>query len=891
MLKPVSQMLIENSLALGHNAATLEYCNDLQKGESPNPVTRIFFDESHDELLRSQPIDDTETDQRDNLTQALQGMGFDVFPASERAATNPSLSKTKGKTRRGANPSSEAEDDALAETPAIDSSNSPVNDTFIEELERSQVAVLGAPREPLQQNEVEAIVEFVRQGGSLLIAHSYESLWCQDNKASGSEIHRLLKSFGISIKQLLNWTEDEVDASHIRPHYLSSSVNHFVVKEPTYLEILDEKPYVVATLPVPTEQSFLAAIEFENGRVVVIGDFIIFGDAYLGKGNNRELALNIFRWLTRKNPLNCRDAQFDKEVRYGKTATFSIVLENSHGRRLEFINCFLESNAGALIHEPLQQIRFLPVSGKTRLQWTVEPQHLGSQNLRLAIEFERSPDDSLFLDSVAKFTCVADAEVELVFLNRQELSPEIVETGVDFDVQASVKWATGAKQISLQLELKHPLAHFTVEPIEQNSESSRWRLRALDEGNWTLELEVKPLNQRVTRLVQAVPSIHKQIADLEQDAVPLLDAEIRHKLSQIRRELVADEIQNIPFRLLTPENYIKLLEPPETQVHLLEVLQAAWVETRTNRPLVQELLLNVMPTYSAIYGCCVPYDPKLAEHVAENHATYEENLAYAFMSIEGNDRYGRIWLEQNIAALLLHEKYGHGFFATQTTLGKQLAILERHGFLQNSQKSQSSANPYSHKLYQEEKESLEILHHSSIILNEGFATWVELTLLPRLSEVLGQAAYRRRDFLFNQNASLDYLSETSPYFEKFPPTCSSKYEEGCELLESIQDYFGKDCGPKCAVQAIIKAADVNIGVSEINGQVQFGISPQSLASALLDDTHSNQVRVDERLRAIESTLEEHSEEIREEQKQLQCHRTCLHSECPVNKIVEKTLGW
>lgn len=896
----------------------LRNCNGLEQYTqiselSDDPVVRILFDESHDELLRAQAVpDDDEVDTWSRLAGDLRDLDFDIFPdlaPGKRRGKGVKSSELVGKKvpaagkSKGVDLSQDKGDEqsdvasTSIQTGAIEEGESDdavaKEATLIQNLKNSKdpfhVLVLGAPRKPLDQDEVDAIADFVHRGGSLLIAHSYESLWWQDKNGTPSTVNRLLESFGLNIKQLLNWTTNTFDASHLRPHYLSSAVNRLVVKEPTYLEKLNKVPYVAATLP-DADKPFLAAVEADKGRVVVIGDFAIFGDRYIHRNDNRALALNVFRWLARVNSLDFHDAHFDREVRYGQTAIFSIVLENSHRQRLEHVSCLLESDASALILNPLQQIRSLPAYSKTQLQWVVEPRRLGAQNLRLTVDFEKSEHDPLFLDSVAKFACVPDAEIELVFLNRQDRTPGVVETGVPFDVQARVRWADGAKPVPLRLDLKQPLAHVAVEAMEQTDEARRWRLTALDAGDWTITLEAEQLNQKITRLVHALPSIQDQIRTIDRDVIMPLEAEIRLKMSQLRREFDVTAIQHIPFRLLTPEAQVRLLEPAEEKEHLLEVIQAARVETFKNRPLVEELLLSLAPTHSSVHGCCIPYDPKLASHLVDNHASYEENLAYNLAGIDGDDRYGPVWLQQNTAALLLHEKYGHGFFFTQTTLGRQMAILEHQGLVPDANETQHLKSSYLRNLYEQYKEVLTVLYHSAITVNEGFATWVELTILPQLGGVVGQAAYRRRDFLFNRNNGLTHLAEYSPYFQVFKPWRSSKYQEGCELLELIQGYFGSDCGPKCAVQAAIKAADVDMGISENNGQVRFGLKPHEMAEVLLD-AEGNDARAGMRLRDIHQVLREHSGEIREEQKTLQCHRSCLHSECPVNKMIGEKLKW
>jgi hypothetical protein len=198
--------------------------------------------------------------------------------------------------------------------------------------------------------------------------------------------------------------------------------------------------------------------------------------------------------------------------------------------------------------------------------------------------------------------------------------------------------------------------------------------------------------------------------------------------------------------------------------------------------------------------------------------------------------------------------------------------------------------PYPRLLYEEYKPAIQALHDSAIIVNEGFAAWVELTVLPRLAGAVGQVAYRRRDFLFNRDDELARLAEHSAYFQRFSPFRVSRYREGCEYLNLIQGYFGEDWGPKCAVQALIKAADVHVGIAENGTQVQFGLTAKALTRALLG-VQGDDARADMRLRRIHSVLRKHVDRVRADQRRLQCHRACLHAECPVNIIIGERLGW
>ena len=810
---------------------------------SSNPSAKILFDEYHGELLRSQEVpDDDEVDTWNKLDAALkEEIGYE--------ATTDTAKLTR------------------------------------EILSKYKVLVLAAPTKSLSKDEIEAINNFVQQGGSLLIAQCYSSL--DENTPS---INLLLEKFGLRTRPLLTSPPREVNAEQFRPHYLSSEVNQLLINEAAYLERLNDKPHVVANLP-RTGEDFLVAVEVNRGRIVAIGDFVIFGDEYIEEADNKQLALNIFRWLLCKNPLECFDDDFESKaskVSYGKSSIFSISLNNPHQKRLENINCLLESDAGALIEQPEQRIRYLPSRGKAKLRWNIEPQHFGSQRLRLIIDFpEKTGISPLFFDCAAQFQCIPEVEIDLVTLNSQQKAPEIVETGVPFEMQAVVKWANDAKQIPLQLQLKGSPEHILIKPVGE-IQANRWKVIALDEGDWKIRLEVAELDKSIPHWIRAYPSLQKQIDDIQRDMVTPLTADVHHHLSLLRKELVSPVIEEIPFHLLTPEEYVEVVEETlDDREDMQKIIQASRIEVNSNIPLVEYLLDNIFPSYRIIQGCCIPYDPKLAKHlvkVVKHRPSYEEKIAYNFMSIEGNERYGKTWFKQNIVAMLIHEKYGHGFFYTHTKLGQQMAILYRHGLAPGTD-SEKLRSPYPRLLYEEYESVIELIYDSSIIVNEGFATWLEITILPKISELIGQAAYRRKDFLFYRDSKMAELAQENDYFKKFQPQRASKYAEACDYLQLIQGYFGPNFGPKCAVQAIIKAADVELGISESDGQVRFALSKEQLKTALLED-ESNDARSDERLRAIHDVLLKHREEIWDKQEKLQCNRSCLHGDCPVNSIID-----
>jgi hypothetical protein len=813
-------------------------------------VKKILIDQSHDELLRlgvSQEEREVDSWQilRDTLEAQKDKFGWEVI-------THPSEEK-------------------------------PLNEKLQED--EYDVLVLFAHKTSLTLPEVDEITYFVQTGKSLLFAYDYNSLWYQQYQQKQNSSNQLLESFGLRVEQLLSRRPDEV--FHLRPHYLSSEVHRLSTYKPVYFKTLNNSPYIVATLP-ETHKPFLVAVDVNPGRVLAIGDYVLFGDQQINKKDNKKFILNAFRWLTYQNSLDCGDANIKAEVLYGQTATFSITLSNPHQQRLERIHCLLESDTGVVIQNQHTEIRSIPPAGKTQLMWVVEPQKLGWQNLRLTIDFPNQTDTpSVFLDTAAEFQCIPNAELDLVFRNRKGKVQELVETGVTFEVQAVTRWATDAKKIPLQFELKCPLSHISVEQIDV----SHWRLTVLDEGDWKITLQAKEIDQQVTRLVHAYPSAKSKIAAIEQDVVAPLADEVRRKVSQLRREFDIDVMRQIRFGLFTPEEQVRLLYQAHVREHLLEALSVARSTTQRFLPLVDELLRYIAPSYSPVHGCCIPYDPKLAAHLVKANPTCEERLAYNFLCMDEDERYGQAWLEGNIAALLIHEKYGHGFFYTQTTIGKQLAILYRHGLLRNVDYEYLQF-PYPQSVHEKYGKAIQALNDSTLIVNEGFATWLELSVLHRLSGHLSQTVYRRKEFLF-KDTKLEDLKKSSGYFQRqnaYQPSCKSRYEEGWHYLESIQNLFGPDYGPKCAVQAVIKATDINFGIIECDGQVQFGLEAEKLEEALLQSVNDD-ARADMRLKRIELVLYEFQQQIKEEQERLKCDRECLHSECPLNKIVAERLGW
>ncbi|NES21941.1 MAG: hypothetical protein F6K41_24200 [Symploca sp. SIO3E6] len=784
----------------------------------------VLFDEAHQELFRlPSPSGESETAQQSALRQVLE--------------SELNWSSAEIKTHSG-------EPGSLTSEILIDDGD----------RIKYKILVLLAPTCGFTLQEIQTILEFVALGGSLLVAVNYESLRRLEQGGDNST-NELMGKFRLKFKQLYSYPPDTIE--DFVPHYLTSEVNRCYFYEPIYLKVLPEKlpdkllypPSVVAKLPKTGDACLVAAELEEGGRVVAIADHIIFEDNYLQYGNNQQLVLNIFRWLAAQNFIDCFDAQINTEVLDGVATTFSISLSNPHGTRLEYIDCLLESDSGVEIAEPSAKvIRSLAPYREAKLEWQVKPTQLGTHKLKLIVDRLKTPNP-LFFDTVAQFQCIPNVEIDLVIQNHHENVPELLEIGKPVEVKAVFRPKTDVVASSVQLSVATSSPQLVVEPIEQSETNYRWRLTAQEAGAGTIALVVKETGQRISRLIQVRPSVQAQIAEIEKTIVNPLKDEIRRRVVELQCGLEAESIQQISFRICTPEALVSQIYSGSLQEKLLELLRVARMEEQENLPLVRQLLRYIAPTFSPTNGCYLPYDPQLASHLAQEHRAYRDNLAQNLLSIEGSDQ---IWLEQNIAALILHEQYGHGFFFTQTTLGKQLAILHRQGMTRNAN-PKSMRSPYPRKLYEEYQNAIRALWDSAVIVNEGFATWLELTILPLLSGVIGQAALRRRDFLFNRDDGLYLLSQDSQYFQQFPPFGNSRYQEGCQLFQRIQEYFGSKSGIRAVVQAMIEITDIDVGITENQNQVQFSLSQETLMDSLLDPTEDDAL-ADKRLRHIYSEL-------------------------------------
>jgi hypothetical protein len=810
-------------------------------------MASVLFDEAHGELLSSLavPEKDQETDTRTLLEQKLRALGMTIFSQTE---------------------------------------------TWCEEtLNDCQVLAIIAPTASFSLYEIEAVEEFVRDGGGLVLTANAEALWRQPDDS----FNLLAERLGLRFEHYYNVPPEKVH--DFKPHFISSGVGQISTWEVSTLTPLESsaiiQPRVLATIP-ETGEAFVTAVEVGQGRVVAIGDFILFGDKELTSLDNCTLASNLFHWLAFENPVDCRSVQAPETFLLGHTGSISVTLSNPNPERVERVRCLLESDAGATIERPVLQIRSIPPRGQIWLQWSVIPQRLGSQRLSLTVDWPRArkgQEPPLFFDRLSEFTCQAPVELHVRALDETGEPRIELDRGQTFVVEGRVTWNDEAQLVPLDTDLTYRRRDLRLLRRERLDGLDRWHLEAVALGEHRVGFRIVESGQSVSLVVKVKESLQQWIDRLQADVVVSLDNECLRLTTRIREEF--EVVKSIPFCLMTPEDYVELVYPPEVARRLWAALASARREKEQNLPLLKQILANVAPLYSPKHGCYVPFDPELARRWADLHPLYQESIAQNLVYISGyNKDANDLLLDQNVVAYLLHEKYGHGFFYTQTQLGQQLAILYRQGFLRRADAARL-AHPYPYQLYEAYRRAVEALTHSAIIVNEGFAAWVETQVLPKMGSEIAPAAHRRKTFLMTQDRRLETLARRSEYFKRFSNLQPSRYQEGHEYFDFIADrYFGEPWGPKCAVQAMLIAADVHLGITKTEDTVQFGLTPEEMEEALLE-VKQDDARADMRLRRIHSVLRQYQDWVRTEQRRLHCYRECLHSECPVNGIIAEKLGW
>lgn len=179
-------------------------------------------------------------------------------------------------------------------------------------LEEYDVVMLVQPYKNLEDSEIDAIVEFVRKGGGLIICGEHDVGWNDDSR---STFNKLGSQFGIIFSS--NAIDDPTDKAgcyctpiihNFAEHPISENVTQITVYKPCSLRISgnavaiargDDDTRTIGLEKIEGEDIVAVAVsEYERGRVVVIGSNTVFDDSFINQPDNLTFAENCFQWVS-----------------------------------------------------------------------------------------------------------------------------------------------------------------------------------------------------------------------------------------------------------------------------------------------------------------------------------------------------------------------------------------------------------------------------------------------------------------------------------------------------------------------------------------------------------------------------------------------------------------
>ncbi len=727
-----------------------------------------------------------------------------------------------------------------------------------DQLEKTDLLVLGAPHDDFAKSEIDAIGEFVARGGGLLLLSNADAAF---NPPYG--LHKLMELAGLRIQEYLNYPPTSLRI--FQPHFITANVKKIRVGKLAHLSIDEEnenaRPLAFTKAP---RQPIIACTQTGAGRMIVMGDTELFSDGLLNQDDNRILAANLFSWLAASNVIDIESIIIPSAVTWGKSKTVELRVKNSNRNTRPYVKCILESDAGAFIEQSVQEIQEAPPGKSSLKQWAVHPKRLGAQELRLAVHVDEHT--KLYFDPLPEMRCLAPGYLNMAVKNRNGELCTTFQTGDRFIVEGFFHWTTDAEP------LPHKLLLTLEEGLVKRGKKSagdhviRWDVQATAQGTPELLLNLLDVNSAVNHSLPTRITVRSskddQFAEIQAAYVKPLDAEIAARLERIDPRLADDRIKRQPFNIVGLEKYIDKVYTGETALWLWNILDSADREQWYNPDLLDRVLAYIMPTYQPGKGTFIPCDPDLASQLVSLHQEDEKQIEYHLLYTRETDG---INIKQNIAAYLLHEKYGHGFFYTQTRLGRQMTVLYHY-------------NPG------EYKNVMPLIKDSVIVVNEGFAAWMELYFLSKLDRETKQAVYPRRISLIRNSKYFKEYKEDSRFFENYPPVYDSPYREGYEYM----DFISKNFSVHCALRIFLMATNVDLGVSEMSGGIQLRYDEEQIEKRLFDDDKDH-CRSHQRLKEATDLLYQYRKTAKEMVKDKYCAADC-HQKCPLEEFIAKKIG-
>ncbi len=732
-------------------------------------------------------------------------------------------------------------------------------------LQDTRILIVGAPEADLTSSERAALEQFVQEGGGLLLGVDTSTLVYVLSDLDATLNQMLADWLGLTFHEYHNYPPTYLQRFH--PHYITAGVRKIQVGEIASLDIDGAATPLARTKA--TGQIVMACATVGRGRVVAVGGLEWLADDLLAAFDNAKLVAGMLRWLAGHNSVDIDALTVPKTVKWGETAPVVLQLRNDQTQARPQVACTLESDVDARIDEPARKRRSIPPGKTTQMRWAVHPRVLGNQKVRLSLHVDQ--EESLYFDELPPLNCLAPGYLTLELKDADGEQRTVFQTEERFIVEGAFHWDGPEQQeYRLALETQEGLLR---RGFEEGRSISRWHLQAVAPGQHGLTLKLAETGQSLAAMVKVKPSIEDRLDEIRAAYVCPLDAEIAERLKKIDARWGRERIRDQPFTILSPEEFVKAVYAEKDKPWLQGVLAAIRREKYQNFELLDIFLSHIAPTYLPSVGTFIPYDPTLASDLARLHPTDKRYLAYNLLQTEESQD---ITVKQNVAAYLLHEKYGHGFFYSETRLGQQLTRLLRHGFFEQTPEIAGEAYAAIAR----------DIKHSAIIVNEGFATWLELTFLAQLDREVRQAVYPRRVLLVEKATGLYDRQHNSDFFQAFPSRHDSPYREGFEYL----DFISNKLDPRCAMRVFLVATHIDFGIVEdAQGRLVFEQEPKEIHERLF--AAAPDWRSQARLRTMAELIYDRIDDVRNFFQEQHCPTDCRPSGCPLEAFIAEELDW
>jgi hypothetical protein len=669
------------------------------------------------------------------------------------------------------------------------------------------VVVIGCPHNDLTYTEAAVLESFVRHGGGLWLVHDADSV-----KRSRRVLSRLFELAGVHAKE--NFNDLPATLTRLSAHYLTANLEKIHIGKSACFQLQSAELAIPLAWTEDPEQLIVTAATVGDGRIVCLADVDgLSTDIFPGSSENQQFVTNILAWLSNTHELEIQSIKLPSTLNWAENATVDLCLRNTSKRNITEIQCILESSAGAKIVENVQTLHALPKEHSVCVMWQVQAKRIGLQKLRLLLNYAGKSLCFYHLPPL-KVEAVGDFKVEVHNLH-DELCQQF-ESGDKFTLSAWFDWKTEQAPYPLDLNLAFDAGKLLLLETKQVASKHIWMLQAIEAGTQHLSVSLSASAQEFPLTLNVSHSLNAQITELYACCVAPLEAEIVARLKAVDKSLCSKMVRKQKFKILPPEEYVKQVYPANESEYLHDILQSAHRERYFNNDLLDLVLDKLVATYVPGQGAYIPCDPSLASKLAHLHPLdydkIESSLLFAHETKPER-------VKQLLAAYLLHEKYGHGFFYTQTRLGQQITLLQKHGFPNNPAHS-SYAYPVNR------------LFASAVLVNEGFAAWLELLLLPKLNAEIRAVVYDRHKSLLESDRPFNLDNRHQSFFKDYPPNTKTRYKQVYEYL----DFISRKFSPRCAIQAFLYATNVEFGISEDQqGKLVFLVSHDDIRKNLSDD--------------------------------------------------------